>query len=89
MSQVEKTQFNFDIFEVFSNKNVIQMSKQIGYKDYKYMLYGNNMSYPISFHINILHTGRVIMCQPPRKILPLFLLTIFILYILCYFYIHI
>ena len=61
----QKSQFKLDIMENFNNKNIIINARKIGYKDYKYMLYGNNISYPLSFHINIVRTGRIQICQPP------------------------
>ena len=61
----QKSQFKLEIMEMFNNKNIIINARKIGYKDYKYMLYGNNMSYPLSFHINIMRTGRIQICQPP------------------------
>ena len=61
----QKSQFKLEIMEMCNNKNIIINARKIGYKDYKYMLYGNNMSYPLSFHINIMRTGRIQICQPP------------------------
>jgi hypothetical protein len=42
--------------------------RQRGYKDYKYMLYGNNASGALSFHINIKTTGKAYICEPASNL---------------------
>lgn len=53
------------IFEELMQPDIIVNAKLKGYKDFKYTLYGNNESSPLSFFINVAKTGTALMCQPP------------------------
>ena len=57
--------FEHEIFEMISDKGIITKARSQGYLDYKYMLYGNKDSSPLSIKITVMKTGKVHLCQPP------------------------
>ena len=57
--------WTLDIFEMFIDKNIIEKSRRQGYKDYKYMLFGNKESGPVSLRISITKLGVTHLCSPP------------------------
>lgn len=57
--------FGYAIMEDFINVDIVQKARQQGYKDYKYMLYGNKHSQPLSLKLEVLNTGYIHVCEPP------------------------
>ena len=53
------------IFEDLLEKGIATRARERGYKDYKYMFYGNNQSIPLSMKITINQVGVSFICQPP------------------------
>ena len=60
-------QWKSEILEWLSDKSSIEKARRMGYKDFKYMLYGNKKSGPLSLKITVKKTGTVFLCQPPGK----------------------
>ena len=56
-----------EIMEMFMEKHIIEKAKTQGYKDFKYMIYGNKDAGPLSLKITIKKGGAVFLCQPPGK----------------------
>ena len=56
-----------DIMELLMDKMpaIIQRSRDRGYLDYKYMVYGNKDSSPLNLKINIQSAGLGLLCGPP------------------------
>ena len=61
----DNSKWERQILEYFMEKQVIAKAKMQGYKDFKYMLYGNKESGPLSFKITVKKRGAVFVCQPP------------------------
>jgi hypothetical protein len=60
-----KPGFQMDIFEQLTDPNIVIKAKERGYKDFKYMLYGNQESGSLSLKITINAAGKSFICQPP------------------------
>ncbi len=60
-----KPAFAVDIMENFINPAIVAKARVQGYKDFKYMLYGNMSSSPLSLKINVHAAGTALLCQPP------------------------
>ena len=58
-------QWKHEIIDMFSDRLSVEKARRMGYKDYKYMLYGNNVSGPLSLKITVKKKGFVFLCQPP------------------------
>ena len=54
-----------EIMEMFMEKDIIEKAKKQGYKDFKYMIYGNKDSGALSLKITLKKKGFVFLCQPP------------------------
>ena len=57
--------FQKGIMEDFIDKNIVINARRQGYLDYKYMLYGDKSSLPLSLRVDIKHVGIVQLCEPP------------------------
>jgi hypothetical protein len=57
--------FKHNIIEEMAHPGSTKKYRDIGYKDYKWMLYGNKDSMPLSLHIHVKAVGYAWMCQPP------------------------
>ncbi len=66
-SSTSKPTFQRAIFEDFIDKVIIQNAKKRGYKDFKYMYYGNANNEPLSFKISAKSSGHVHICGPPGE----------------------
>ena len=64
-NNVDKAVFQKEVFENFLDKNIIIGAMNAGYKDFKYMYYGNSESKPLSLKLHIKKVGIVTICQPP------------------------
>ena len=64
-NNVDKKAFNKEIFENLLNKDIAIGAMHAGYKDFKYMYYGNSDSKPLSLKLHIKKVGIVSICQPP------------------------
>ena len=64
-NNVDKTAFKKEVFENLLDKNIIIGAMHAGYKDFKYMYYGNSESKPLSLKLHIKKVGIVTICQPP------------------------
>lgn len=62
---VDAKPFGYAIMEDFLDKSIVEKARLQGYKDYKYMLYGNKQSLPLSLKLEVRHTGFVHLCEPP------------------------
>lgn len=60
-----KIPFHVDIYENVTRPDIIEMARSRGYLDYKYMLYGNNESIPLSLKASVRKQGVGFICQPP------------------------
>lgn len=60
-----KPGFQMEIFENFGDKGIVPKARSRGYKDFKYVLYGNKNSGPLSFKIEVLTAGAAFICEPP------------------------
>eukprot|EP00602_Paraphysomonas_sp_CaronLab_P001966 CAMPEP_0185021022 /NCGR_PEP_ID=MMETSP1103-20130426/3684_1 /TAXON_ID=36769 /ORGANISM="Paraphysomonas bandaiensis, Strain Caron Lab Isolate" /LENGTH=466 /DNA_ID=CAMNT_0027552295 /DNA_START=242 /DNA_END=1639 /DNA_ORIENTATION=+ len=57
--------FELAIFEMLTDPNIIKKAKSQGYRDFKYMLYGNKESGPLSLSAKVTAPGNSFICQPP------------------------
>ena len=57
--------FQKGIMEDFIDKNIVLTARRQGYLDYKYTLYGNKHSLPLSLKLEVKHDGTVMICEPP------------------------
>ena len=64
-NNVDKKAFKKDVFESLMDANIVAHAMAAGYKDFKYMFYGNSDSKPLSIKVHIKKTGVVFICQPP------------------------
>jgi hypothetical protein len=60
-----KPGFKFEIFENMFEPGIVINAKKRGYKDFKYMLYGNKDSGALSLKIDVKTQGKSFICQPP------------------------
>jgi hypothetical protein len=60
-----KPGFQIEIFENFGDKGIVPKAKSRGYKDFKYVIYGNKDSGSLSLKIDIVTSGTAFVCEPP------------------------
>ena len=56
-----------DVFENFISETILKKAKERGYKDVKYLLYGNKDSGKLSLEIVTNKSGYVFLCQTPGE----------------------
>lgn len=56
-----------NVFENFIHPSILKKSKERGYLDVKYLLYGNKDAGPISFEIMAKKSGTLFLCQTPGE----------------------
>jgi hypothetical protein len=61
----ERPPFKREIIENFMDEGIVKKATKQGYKDFKYMMYGNIESSPLSLTINVAKAGIAFMCSPP------------------------
>lgn len=54
-----------DIMEQLMDPGIITKARSQGYKDFKYMIFGNKDAGPLSLKINVRTKGTGSLCQPP------------------------
>lgn len=59
--------FGFTIYENLTRPDIIDSARRRGYRDFKYMLYGNNESLPLNLFVSIERSGYLFICQPPSN----------------------
>ena len=57
--------FSTEIFEMLTEPNIVRKARRMGYKDFKYMLFGNKDSGVLSLKISVHSKGNAFLCQPP------------------------
>ncbi len=60
-----KPGWGFEIFEMFTDQNIVPRARSRGYLDYKHILYGNSNSGPLSLRIHVAKSGTTHLCSPP------------------------
>lgn len=73
----KRPSFKRNIIENFMDESIVKKAMKQGYKDFKYMLYGNMESSPLSLIVNVVKPGIAFMCAPPGnwvRIIILFIL---------------
>merc|ERR1711871_698316 len=56
-----------NVFENFISESILRKSRERGYKDVKYLLYGNKDSGQLSLQIDLKKSGYVFLCQTPGE----------------------
>lgn len=64
-NNVEKPFFKKVIFEDLMDRSIVQKALSHGYKDFKYIYYGNKDSKPLSIKFHVKTEGVAYLCQPP------------------------
>ena len=62
---VAREPFKREIYEYFRDRQILIRARAQGSLDYKYMLYGNVSTFPLSLKLEIKHEGTVHVCEPP------------------------
>lgn len=57
--------FRSIVFEELLDRNIISKAKAQGYQDFKYIVYGNSSSKPLSIKLSVKVPGTVFVCQSP------------------------
>jgi hypothetical protein len=60
-----KDDFRLIIFEELGHKGVLEKARERGYRDFKYMLYGNKDSGALSLRVTVKTSHKAFLCQPP------------------------
>lgn len=61
----KKLKFELKIFEDLIDPSIVKRAKERGYRDYKYILYGNQDAGSLSLKIHVKTTNKAFVCQPP------------------------
>jgi hypothetical protein len=61
----QKIRFEFKIFEDLIDTSIVKRAKERGYRDFKYILYGNQDHGSLSLKINVKTSNKAFVCQPP------------------------
>eukprot|EP00596_Hydrurales_sp_CCMP1899_P007177 CAMPEP_0119044184 /NCGR_PEP_ID=MMETSP1177-20130426/29321_1 /TAXON_ID=2985 /ORGANISM="Ochromonas sp, Strain CCMP1899" /LENGTH=376 /DNA_ID=CAMNT_0007013835 /DNA_START=275 /DNA_END=1402 /DNA_ORIENTATION=+ len=61
----DRPAFKREIIENFMDAGIVKKATKQGYLDFKYMLYGNKESSPLSLLVNVAKAGIAFMCSPP------------------------
>jgi hypothetical protein len=63
--KITETGWRCIIYENLVHENIVKHSVKMGYKDYKYLMYGNKVSGPLSIQMAQQKEGYVFLCQTP------------------------